>query len=143
MNRFPNISEASSIAIHSMALVAATDGSINVNRIAEGTGFSRNHIAKVMPILVKHGFLLSGRGPKGGFELSRGSENVSLLEIVELIEGPKQSHYCGIDEDKCPFETCVFGDLPAEFDQKFREFYSKRTIEDIKSIRKPAGVKSN
>ena len=136
MNRFPNISEASSIAIHSLALVAASDGSINVNRISEETGFSRNHIAKVMQTLVKHGYLTSGRGPKGGFDLNEGTRDRSLLEIIELIEGPKQSHYCGIDEDKCPFENCVFGNLPAEFDEKFREFYSTRTIREISTIRK-------
>ena len=38
MNRFPSISEASSIAIHSLALVAGKEGSINVNRLAEETG---------------------------------------------------------------------------------------------------------
>ena len=138
MNRFPSISEASSIAIHSLALVAATEGSINVNRLSEETGFSRNHIAKVMQTLVKHGYLLSGRGPLGGFEIRKNAEEISLLEIVELIEGPKQGHFCGISEEKCPFETCVFGELPAEFDEKFREFYSKRKISEIKALRKKA-----
>ncbi|HEC43958.1 MAG TPA: Rrf2 family transcriptional regulator [Bacteroides sp.] len=136
MNRFPSISEASSIAIHSLALVADSEGPLNVNRLSEETGFSKNHIAKVMQTLVKHGYLQSGRGPKGGFEIRRKAAEVSLLEIIELIEGRKESHYCGISEEKCPFETCVFGNLPAEFDEKFREFYSNRMISEIKAIRK-------
>jgi Rrf2 family protein len=136
MNRLPSISEASSIAIHSLALVADSEGPLNVNRLSEETGFSKNHIAKVMQTLVKHGYLQSGRGPKGGFEIRRNADEVSLLEIIELIEGRKESHYCGISEEKCPFETCVFGNLPAEFDEKFREFYSNRMISEIKAIRK-------
>ncbi len=136
MNRLPSISEASSIAIHSLALVADSEGPLNVNRLSEETGFSKNHIAKVMQTLVKHGYLQSGRGPKGGFEIRRKAAEVSLLEIIELIEGRKESHYCGISEEKCPFETCVFGNLPAEFDEKFREFYSNRMISEIKAIRK-------
>ena len=85
MNRFPSISEASSIAIHTLALVANQEGTINVNQMAEKTGFSRNHIAKVMQLLVRQGYLRSGRGPKGGFELLKDAGKVNLLEIIELI----------------------------------------------------------
>ena len=136
MNRFPSISEASSIAIHSLAFVAGSQGPVNVNRLADETGFSKNHISKVMQTLVKHGYLRSGRGPHGGFEIRRNANEVSLLEIVELIEGKKDEHYCGISEDKCPFESCVFGELPAEFDRKFREFYSNRSIGEIMDLHK-------
>jgi Rrf2 family protein len=132
MNRFPSISEASSIAIHSLALVANHEGSINVNQMAEKTGFSRNHIAKIMQLLVRQGYLRSGRGPKGGFELLKNAGQVSLLEIIELIEGKMDHSFCGIDEGKCPFESCVFGNLPAEFSEKFREFYENRTISEIR-----------
>ena len=131
MKRFPTISEASSIAIHSLALLAGSEGSVNVNQLAGATGFSKNHISKVLQILVKHGYLSSGRGPLGGFEIRRDADKVSLLEIIELIEGRREEHYCGISEDKCPFESCVFGDLPAEFDWKFRNFYSKRKISEL------------
>jgi Rrf2 family protein len=134
MNRLPSISEASSIAIHTLALVANHEGSINVNQMAEKTGFSRNHIAKVMQVLVKQGYLRSGRGPKGGFELLKDAGKVNLLEIIELIEGKMYHSFCGIDEDKCPFENCVFGNLPAEFTEKFRDFYEKRTLSEIKVL---------
>jgi Rrf2 family protein len=100
--------------------------------MAEKTGFSRNHIAKVMQLLVKQGYLKSGRGPKGGFKLLKDADQVNLLEIIELIEGKLDHPFCGIDEDKCPFESCVFGNLPEEFAEKFREFYENRTIGEIK-----------
>ena len=136
MIRFPSISEASSIAIHSLAFLADSEGSINVNHIATETGFSRNHISKVMQTLVRHGYLSSGRGPTGGFEIRKNAKEINLLEVIELIEGRRESHYCGISEEKCPFESCVFGELPAEFDAKFREYYANRTIGDVKLARK-------
>jgi Rrf2 family protein len=136
MIRFPTISEASSIAIHSLAYLAESEGSVNVNLLSEETGFSKNHISKVMQMLVKHGYLWSGRGPRGGFLIRKNAREINLLEIIELIEGRKEGHYCGISEEKCPFESCVFGELPTEFDEKFREFYANRTIGDIKMVRK-------
>lgn len=137
MNKFPSISEASSIAIHSMALVAGSQGLINVNRMAEETGYSKNHISKVMQTLVKHGYLSSGRGPKGGFGIRKSADEVSLLEIIELIEGRKEESFCGISEEKCPFESCVFGKLPEEFILKFREFYAERKLSEIKLTSSP------
>jgi len=136
MIKFPSISEASSIAIHSLALLAGLEGSVNVKQLAEETGFSKNHISKVMQTLVKHGYLSSGRGPLGGFEIRRSADEVSLLEIIELIEGRREESYCGIDEDRCPFESCVFGNLPAEVSDKFRDYYAKRKISEIKIARK-------
>ncbi|MCB0807369.1 MAG: Rrf2 family transcriptional regulator, partial [Bacteroidales bacterium] len=67
MSSFINISDASTIAIHSLALIANTERSLNANKIAEVTHFSRNHLAKVLHILVKHKYLDSLRGPNGGF----------------------------------------------------------------------------
>jgi len=138
MGRFPNISEASSIAIHSLALVNQSDKALNVNQIADLTEFSKNHISKVMQILVRHGYLTSGRGPKGGFMSNMDPDIVSLLEIIELIEGRMSDKHCGIDEGKCPFETCVFGDLPVEFKEKFREYYQSKKIGEIKLAHIPS-----
>lgn len=132
MNRFPSISEASSIAIHTLAFVANQKGSVNVNQMAEKTGFSKNHIAKIMQLLVRQGYLRSGRGPKGGFELIKSASQVNLLEIIELIEGKVKHSFCGINEGKCPFKDCVFGDLPSEFAERFRQFYENRTISEIR-----------
>ena len=135
MSRFPNISEASSIAIHSLALVSQSEKILNVNQIAGLTEFSKNHISKIMQTLVRHGYLSSGRGPKGGFVSSMDADNVTLLEIIELIEGRLSDVHCNIGEGKCPFETCVFGDLPAEFKAKFQEYYRTKRIGEIKIAR--------
>lgn len=138
MTRFPKISEASSIAIHSLALINQSDEPLNVNRIAELTEFSKNHISKVMQTLVRHGYLSSGRGPRGGFVSAMDPDGISLLEIIELIEGRMTDMHCGIDEGKCPFETCVFGDLPNEFKRKFRDYYKTRHIGDL-NLARPIG----
>ena len=132
MSRFPNISEASSIAIHSLALVNQSEEMLNVNQIAELTEFSKNHISKIMQILVRHGYLTSGRGPRGGFVSNMNADQVTLLEIIELIEGKISDHHCGIEDEKCPFETCVFGDLPQEFKEKFQEYYRTKRIGEIR-----------
>ncbi len=84
MSRIVGISEAASIAIHVMVLIARSENNnMNVNKLSELTGASRNHIAKVMQRLVKFNFVKSTRGPSGGFILSKAPSEISLLNIPE------------------------------------------------------------
>ncbi len=133
MSKVVHISEAASLAVHSMAIIASGNTKLNVGQIAAYTGSSKNHLAKVLQILVKNDYLGSNRGPKGGFVLKADAGKVSLLEIYELIEGTIEKCHCGIIEDKCPFISCVFGDHLDRFSSDFIEYLSKTKIADIKT----------
>ncbi|MHC1775442.1 MAG: Rrf2 family transcriptional regulator [Lentimicrobium sp.] len=134
MAKVVHISEAASLAIHSMVLIAGSSEILNVNHIAEVTHSSRNHLAKVMQILVKNNYLDSVRGPKGGFTLKGDPRKVNLLEIYELIEGTLEEHHCGIESGKCPFTTCVFGALADKFSIEFIDYLKNKTLADLISI---------
>jgi len=92
MAKVVHISEAASLAVHSMALVARSTEMLNVNQIADLTNSSRNHLAKVMQTLVKNNYLDSVRGPKGGFTMKGDPAKINLLEIyVFLVVWPINS----------------------------------------------------
>ncbi|MBK9357573.1 MAG: Rrf2 family transcriptional regulator [Bacteroidales bacterium] len=131
MAKVVHISEAASLAVHSMVLVAGSSDTLNVNQIAAVTHSSRNHLAKVMQILVKNGYLDSVRGPKGGFTLKGDPEKINLLQIYELIEGSLEEHHCGIETQKCPFISCVFGGLADKFSTEFIEYLRTKTLADL------------
>jgi len=132
LSTFINISEASTIAIHSLALIANTERSLNANKIAEVTHFSRNHLAKVLHILVKHKYLDSLRGPNGGFTMKKNPTSISLLEIYELIEGELVSFECAITCGDCYFDTCIFGNHPHKFAGDFKNYLENKTLNDFK-----------
>lgn len=135
MSKIINISEAASIAVHSMAMIANSTEMLNVNKIADRTHSSRNHLAKVMQILVKNNYLSSMRGPSGGFTLKVDPGEVSLLDIYELIDGSLQGHYCGIEEEKCPFETCVFGPMLNKFSAEFLDYLKNKKLSELINIK--------
>ncbi len=126
-----NISEAASLAVHSMAMIANSTEMLNVNQIAERTKASRNHLAKVMQVLVKNNYLNSVRGPHGGFTIKGDPSKISLLEIYELIDGSLQGHYCGIESEKCPFDTCIFGPLLNQFSAEFLEYLKNKKLSEF------------
>jgi len=128
MARIVQFSEAVSLAIHSMVLVAQSKGAINANEIAERTGASRNHLAKVMQQLVKHGFLSSCRGPNGGFALKRPPEKITILQIFECVEGKIETDGCPLDHQICAFDECLLGTIAAKVSEEFKTYFKNHTL---------------
>lgn len=133
MSRIVNISEAASIAIHSVVIIASTDKKMNVTEIVEGFNFSKNHSAKVLQMLVKGGYLNSTRGPGGGFTLGKAPEYINLLEIYELIEGPISGRMCEMCFEDCIFEPCIYGDLGERVKNEVKDYLENTTIHDLKT----------
>jgi Rrf2 family protein len=131
MAKIINISEAASLAIHSMAMIAKSESMLNVNQIAQRTKSSKNHLAKVMQVLVRNNYLASVRGPSGGFTLNVDPDQVSLLQIYELFDGKLQGHHCGIEEGKCPFESCLYGSLIDKFSTEFSSYLRNKKLSDF------------
>jgi len=132
MSKLINISEATSIAIHSLSLIGYEKRQLNANEIAKITAFSKNHLSKVLQTLVKQGYLKSVRGPRGGFSLSQDPNEITLLEIFEVFEGKIHSDFCFGHHEKCPFEDCIFGDIIDEVTIKFKESFGSRTVGDVR-----------
>lgn len=130
MSKIFALSEAGSIAIHSMVLIAKSDNSLNVIKIAERTGSSKHHVAKVLQRLAKDDFLDSSRGPHGGFRLKKPPEEISLLDIYESIEGKIVVSECPMDNPICPFDKCLMGNTITKMTQEFRDFLSKQKLAD-------------
>ena len=61
MGKVVTLTEAASIALHGMIIIARSKHLVNVQEIAELTGTSRHHVAKIFQRLVKAGYLYSQR----------------------------------------------------------------------------------
>lgn len=131
MAKIVSYSEAASIGMHGMVLVARAGETINVQKIADIIGSSRHHVAKVMQRLVKEGFLLSNRGPSGGFKLNLEADKITLLQIYEAIEGQVKVVSCPHEKQVCPFEKCILGTVVFKMTQTFRDYLSSNTLADL------------
>jgi Rrf2 family protein len=60
---------------------------LSSSRIAVSLDVSKDQLSKVLQRLVKEGLLTSRRGPKGGFSITVSPDQVTLLRIVEAIDG--------------------------------------------------------
>jgi Rrf2 family protein len=133
VSRLVHISEAASLAIHSMALIASSSTRLNAKQISEILHVSLNHLAKILQVLSKNGYLDSNRGPGGGFTFRKNANEISMLEIYQLIEGNVDCQFCGITEGHCPFITCIFGGKPVKLTNEFVEYLNNTKISDLKT----------
>ncbi len=133
MSRLIHISEAASLAIHSLALIASSKARLNARQIAEILHVSQNHLAKILQVLAKNEYLASNRGPGGGFILKKDASEVSMLEVYQLIEGNVECQFCGITENTCPFITCIFGGKPDKLTNEFVDYLNNTKISDLKT----------
>jgi len=129
MSKIFSMSEAASIAIHSMVLVARSQNGINAVKIAEQTGSSKNHISKVAQRLVKNDLLKSLRGPAGGFKLKKQPKEITLLEIYESIEGPLEITDCPLANEVCHFDQCLMGNVVNKMTLEFKNFLKSQTLQ--------------
>src|SRR5207245_6012011 len=60
--------------------------------IAQACGVPELFLLKVLRPLVSAGFLYSLKGPHGGYRLAHPASTISLLEIVEAVDGTIRGH---------------------------------------------------
>lgn len=129
MAKLVQFSEAASLALHAMVMIAQNKNHVNVNTLAEEMGASRNHLAKVLQQLVKFNYLRSVRGPSGGFMLNKPPSDISILNIYEAIEGRLDLPECPLDRPICPFDKCLMGGLVKEVTQQFKSYFESQTLD--------------
>ncbi len=135
MAKIVHLSEAASLAIHAMVLIAKSDTHINVNILSQEMGASRNHLAKVLQQLVKYNYLKSVRGPSGGFVLNVHPSEITILDVYQAIEGKIETPECPLDRKICPFDKCLLGGMVKSVTDQFKSYFEGQTLE--KFIKEP------
>ena len=65
-----------------------------VKTIAADSGIPAHFLAKILQELARDGFLKSSKGPGGGFRLSLPAAEISMLRIVEAVDGAGRYERC-------------------------------------------------
>jgi Rrf2 family protein len=84
------LTRASSYALHAVAHMAATgeDKPVASHHIARARGIPELFLLKILKPLVSAHILRSVKGPNGGYRLARPAAKITMLEIVEAVDGP-------------------------------------------------------
>lgn len=116
---------------------------IHLAGLAPGARVSRTELAttiecpeqflsKVLQNLARAGLVVSHRGNTGGFELPQPVKNVTLLEVVEAIEGPIRLNLCLTSDQACGRQKwCPAHGVWAEAQEAVAVVLQKATIGEL------------
>jgi Rrf2 family protein len=84
------------------------EGPVSLKSTAERQDVSEHYLEQLMAGLRRAGLVTSSRGAQGGYELARPPSQITIGDIVRVLEGPIDPAECVADGD--PAETCERAD---------------------------------
>lgn len=98
--------------VHSLLWLADANGqALSVRDLADLQSISPSFLAKILPKLEKAGIVSAQEGVRGGYLLARPPESVTILQIVDAVEGRKPLFDCQEIRGRC----AVFGESPPDW----------------------------
>ncbi len=91
------------------------------------------YLIKILQQLVRANILRSKRGPHGGFSLARPAEEITMLEIIEAVDGPMMGHLLLAEQtSNAPF-SLKMEDVCRKATQEAKAVYQKATLSTMLS----------
>ncbi len=102
MLRVTKLTDYASVVLTVLAM--APEHVLSATGLAERAGLEPPTVAKVLKPLAQAGLVQAFRGVNGGYRLAKPAADISLVEIVEAIEGPLAMTECSIHAGHCDIE---------------------------------------
>jgi Rrf2 family protein len=128
--------KADDYAVRAMIhLACLPEGSMAMrNEIATAQRIPSSFMAKILRSLVRARLLTSSRGVNGGFALARPAAEITLLDIVEAIEGPLSIAACVPDPRGCEWACdCPAAPVWGKVQDSVKQILGESTLEALVS----------
>ena len=91
----------------------------------------KEYLAKIFASLTRAGLVDAVRGKGGGHFLARSPEEISLLDVIEAIEGPLATNLCQHTPSKCAEEDCPVRPVWNEIQEQVRTLLASKHLSDF------------
>ncbi len=111
--------------------------SVSAREVARQVRVPLPMLTNVLHQLLRHGLVTSTMGSKGGYQLAKSPEEISLAEMIEAAQGRFRLTTCcssdlGLDDPRCDLEkTCPVKDPVRHVHENMRWFLSQVTLAHI------------
>lgn len=105
---------------------------VHLPTLASSEDIPSHFLSKILMQLTHAGFITSHRGAAGGYSLEKDPAEISLLEVIEAIEGPIILNLCllpGLECERMPW--CSIHEVCIEARQRVHEVFRRVTLMDV------------
>lgn len=121
-------------AIRALMVVAPTDSEkrFQAKKVCKKARIPESFTRKIFQDLVAAGFLEAVRGPGGGYSLVYSPAEISLLEIIEAVDGKDTFDHCIMGLPACQStKPCPLHETWSKAKQELVERLESKTLEDL------------
>ena len=107
-------------------------GPVLVREIADAAGGPRQSLAKILHGLRNQGLVRSTKGPGGGYQLARPGDAMTVVEVIEAIDGRIElDQACILGLDRCTdTASCALHDVWKMFRDNYNQTITHMTLRD-------------
>ena len=95
------ITRRSDLASRAVVVLARSGGRMKSAELAEALGTTAGFVPQILGPLVERGWVTSVPGPTGGYEAAVATERLSVLDVIEAVEGPTVTGRCVLVDRPC------------------------------------------
>ncbi len=95
------ITRRADLAVRAMTALATADGRLKSGDLADSLGTTTGMVPQVVGPLVKAGWVQSDPGPTGGYRLVGAIDAVSILDVIEAVDGATDNGRCVVADRPC------------------------------------------
>jgi Rrf2 family protein len=132
------VTRAGEYAIIGLSYLAKqpADRIVMIDEISETEGVPKSFLAKIFQSLVKAGIVRSNRGAGGGFSLAKSASEITLLQILQIVEGAFALQKCVSEDPECVVSTtrmsnCTLCAVFSEAQNRVNEVFARTTLADL------------
>ena len=128
------LSRRTDYALRAMTFLAIhpQDGPHSIAEISRAEKIPKEFTAKVLKELCRTGFIRSRLGPRGGYRLARPAEEITVLEIIEALDGPLAINDCLAEPGFCEQTPgCRMHILFRKVNDTMKDILGSATVADI------------
>ncbi|WP_238015682.1 Rrf2 family transcriptional regulator [Dactylosporangium sp. AC04546] len=126
-------------ALHCCVVLTAAEHPVPAARLAELHDVSPSYLAKQLQALSRAGLVQSVQGHAGGYALTRAAGQITVLDVVEAVDGPVPAFVCTEIRQRGPLATpadactapCAISRAMAAADEAWRAALRGVTIADL------------
>lgn len=133
---FKLYSKGCQYALRALTFVSAEEGQerFQAREICEKADIPEFFTRKVFQALVQGGFLQAHRGPGGGYSLTRHPRDITLLEVIQAVEGDDTFNQCILGFSECSGKNpCPLHGIWRESKETLLANLSNTTLEELTS----------
>ena len=117
---------------------------VMIDEISEAEDVPKSFLAKIFQSLAKAGLVRSNRGAGGGFSLTRPPGEITLLQVLQCVEGVFALQKCVTDDPECVvsttrMSTCTLCAVFTEAQNRVNELFARTTLSDLLHPKATAG----